>query len=216
MDYPCAKFGNFSFSHEDIQNHIGGSTLYSRDYRRRELFKRIEEWITRSKRWVVKQMIYIGTYRPSGKNPVEGTWDLQHTQARFSSKRNRLRCVWMETGLKTSLMRSMVRIDDLVNERRIQTTPTNYDGVGLFVVRSMYLPTVNGKKTIATHCYTSECGTNTNGKFKTRTQTDRQTDGRIHTHTHIHTKEACYKTLPLRWLTGIMAHIFTFQPVLSI
>jgi len=38
MDYPSAKFGDFSFSHfgfivrTDRQNHRGGSTLYSRDY----------------------------------------------------------------------------------------------------------------------------------------------------------------------------------------
>ena len=42
MDYPCANFGDFSFSRfgfivrTDRQNHRGGSTLYSRDYRRRE------------------------------------------------------------------------------------------------------------------------------------------------------------------------------------
>jgi len=138
--------------------------------------------------------------------------------ARFPSKRNARNasdCVWMETGLKTSLMRSMVRIDDLVNERRIQTTPTNYDGVGLFVVRSMYLPTVNGKKQLLrTVTHQSVEQTQTESLKHEHKQTDRQTD--VHTHTHIHTKEACYKTLPLRWLTGIMAHIFTFQPVLSI
>jgi len=42
MDYPCAKFGDLTFSRfgfivrTDRQNHRGGSTLYSRDYRRRE------------------------------------------------------------------------------------------------------------------------------------------------------------------------------------
>jgi len=43
MNYPCAKFGYFSFSRfvlscgqTDKQNHRGGSTLYSRDYRQRK------------------------------------------------------------------------------------------------------------------------------------------------------------------------------------
>ena len=40
MDYPCAKFGDFSFSRFgfilQLDRIIGGSTLYSRDYRWRE------------------------------------------------------------------------------------------------------------------------------------------------------------------------------------
>jgi len=79
----------------------------------------------------------------------------------------------------------MVRIDDLVNERRIQTTPTNYDGVGLFVVRSMYLPTVNGKKQLLrTVTHQSVEQTQTESLKHEHKQTDRQTD--VHTHTHTH------------------------------
>ena len=49
MDYLCAKFGDFSFSRFGFivrtdgqnyrQNHRCGSTLYSRDYRRREYYE---------------------------------------------------------------------------------------------------------------------------------------------------------------------------------
>ena len=51
MDYHCAKFGDISFSsfgfnvRTDRQNHRGGSTLYSRDYRRRDKnCRRVSVW----------------------------------------------------------------------------------------------------------------------------------------------------------------------------
>jgi len=51
VDYLCAKFSDFTLSRfvfivrTDRQNHIGGSTLYSRDYRRRESCNTVFIWL---------------------------------------------------------------------------------------------------------------------------------------------------------------------------